>query len=112
MLDNPPLLSPYILPWKVTDNTTENIAVLLVDSQGLTDHGANAALNDAILGLIWFVVGEDDQLIILQVRVLSAESMILESSSTSLFPCIQPSLLSSSLLRDDQHIRELLSEVL
>ena len=51
MLDNPPLLSPYILPWKVTDNTTENIAVLLVDSQGLTDHGANAALNDTIFGL-------------------------------------------------------------
>jgi len=51
----------------VTDNTTENIAVLLVDSQGLTDHGANAALNDAIFGLFWFVVGEDDQLIILQV---------------------------------------------
>ena len=25
--------------------------VLLVDSQGLTDHGANAALNDAIFGL-------------------------------------------------------------
>ena len=42
---------PYILPWKVTDNTTENIAVLLVDSQGLTDHGANAALNEAIFGL-------------------------------------------------------------
>jgi len=44
---------PFILPWKTNTETgaTENIAVMLVDSQGMFDHETTVGLTAAIFGL-------------------------------------------------------------